>query len=147
MAHRDFRAEGAAPMKLLYITDVFPPHCGGSGWSVYFFARGLRELGHQVDIISLDGSPREYDGFEVRTFPLKRSHAPFFASWDREKRQLPLLAQKIKAAAGSYDLIHAHHKVSALGTAIAQPERWFATIRDYWPICICGRSLYRTGAV
>src|SRR5215204_1921909 len=88
---------GAASMRLLYITDVFPPHCGGSGWSVYFFARGLRELGHQVDIVALDGSPREYDGFEVRTFPLKRSLAPFFATWDREVRQLPQLAEKIKA--------------------------------------------------
>ena len=29
-------------MRLLIATDVFPPICGGSGWSAYELARGLR---------------------------------------------------------------------------------------------------------
>jgi len=29
-------------MKILIPTDAFPPICGGSGWSTYELARGLR---------------------------------------------------------------------------------------------------------
>src|SRR5438034_1138042 len=31
-------------MRILIATDVFPPRCGGSGWSAYYLARGGRRL-------------------------------------------------------------------------------------------------------
>lgn len=133
-------------MKILYVTDVFPPHCGGSGWSVYFFARGLRRRGHEVRIVTLDGLPREYDGFRVEALPLTRPRAPFLANWTRQ-RDLPRIASELRAAGADVDLAHAHHKLSAIALSKAQPARYFVTIRDYWPVCVCGRSVYRTGAL
>ena len=33
-------------MRILIATDAFPPTSGGSGWSTYELARGLRAAGH-----------------------------------------------------------------------------------------------------
>ena len=134
-------------MKILYVTDVFPPHCGGSGWSVYFFARGLRERGHEVKIVTLDGQPRDYDGFPVHAIALSRAHAPFVTNWMREERDLPRVAEELRTLSAGFDVVHAHHKLSAIAASLADLPRCFVTIRDYWPVCICGRSTYRTGAL
>jgi glycogen synthase len=132
-------------MNILYVTDVFPPHCGGSGWSVYFFARALRREGHNVQIFSLDGPPREYDGFKVQSVPLTKSETPFVGNWLRENRDLPKIATALKPFIQNAEISHAHHRFSAVALAQAQPSRFFVTIRDYWPICFCSRSIYRTG--
>jgi glycogen synthase len=112
---------------------------------VYFFAKALRDKGHEVKILSLDGTSRNYDGFEVEARPLSVSRFPFAGNWKREKEDLPVLADWLKKNSENYDLAHAHHKWSIVALGMAKPVRFFATIRDYWPICICGRSQYRTG--
>lgn len=132
-------------MNILYVTDVFPPHCGGSGWSVYFFARALRHGGHNVQIVSLDGSSREYDGFNVQSIPLTKSQTPFVGNWLRENRDLPKIAAALKPFIENSEISHAHHRFSAVALAQAEPSKFFVTIRDYWPICFCSRSIYRTG--
>ena len=38
-------------MRILIATDAFPPVCGGSGWSTYELAKGLRARGHDVTIV------------------------------------------------------------------------------------------------
>ncbi|HSE41643.1 MAG TPA: glycosyltransferase family 4 protein, partial [Acidobacteriota bacterium] len=131
--------------KILYITDVFPPHCGGSGWSVYFFARALRNQGFDVSIFSLDSSPREYDGFHVETIPLSQSKLPFVANYIRQNQDLPKISERLKQIAKDFDILHAHHRFSAVALAMSEPSKFFVTIRDYWPICFCTRSIYRTG--
>src|SRR5438477_8655299 len=105
-------------MRILYLTDVFPPECGGSGWSVYFFARGLRKLGHQVDILTLDGVPRVYDGFEVRAKPLPSGKRKLIDNWLRESRGLPIFAQTLAPEMPKYDIVHAHHKWSILAAGM-----------------------------
>ncbi len=35
-------------MRILLVTDAFPPVCGGSGWSTYELAKGLRARGHEL---------------------------------------------------------------------------------------------------
>jgi glycosyltransferase involved in cell wall biosynthesis len=130
---------------ILYVTDVFPPHCGGSGWSVYFFARALRAGGHTVQIFALDGPSRQYDGFNVHSIPLTKSETPFIGNWLRENRDLPKIAAALKPFIENSEILHAHHRFSAVALAQAEPSRFFVTIRDYWPICFCSRSIYRTG--
>jgi glycogen synthase len=130
---------------ILYVTDVFPPHCGGSGWSVYFFARALRGEGHNLQIFSLDGPQREYDGFNVQSIPLTKSGIPFIGNWLRENRDIPKIAAALKPFTEDAEILHAHHRFSAVALAQAEPSRFFVTIRDYWPICFCSRSIYRTG--
>lgn len=131
-------------MNILYVTDVFPPHCGGSGWSVYFFARALRGEGHNVQIVSLDGPSRTYDGFDVQSIPLSKSTTPFIGNWLRD-RDLPKIAASLKKFMQNAEIMHAHHRFSAVALAQAEPSQFFVTIRDYWPICFCSRSIYRTG--
>jgi glycogen synthase len=131
-------------MNIFYVTDVFPPHCGGSGWSVYFFARALRREDHNVQIFSLDGPSREYDGFKVQSIPLTKSQTPFIGNWVRENRDLPKIASLLKPFIENAEVSHAHHRFSAVALAQAEPARFFVTIRDYWPICFCSRSIYRT---
>ena len=43
-----FACPGSHLMHILVATDAFPPVCGGSGWSTYELARGLRARGHRV---------------------------------------------------------------------------------------------------
>ena len=60
-------------MRVLLATDAFPPVCGGSGWSTYELARGLRARGHDVLIVQPKPgtSPGvrtvEYDGLDRLT--------------------------------------------------------------------------------
>lgn len=47
-----------------------------------------------------------------------------------------LLAKEIKSQSKSADLIHAHHRRSALAlSGIKTSARTIATVRDYWPVC------------
>jgi glycosyltransferase involved in cell wall biosynthesis len=131
--------------KILYVTDVFPPHCGGSGWSVYFFARGLRNNGFDVKVVSLDDQPRVYEGFKVESLPLSRSKVPFLTNFIRENQDLPKISERLTALAGDFDILHGHHRFSSVALALSAPRKFFTTIRDYWPICFCSRSIYRTG--
>lgn len=39
------------PMHILLPSDVFPPVCGGAGWSAHALARALQERGHHVTAI------------------------------------------------------------------------------------------------
>jgi glycosyltransferase involved in cell wall biosynthesis len=100
-----------------------------------------------VRIVTLDGRPREYDDFLVTAMALSATRAPFVTNWMREERDLPRIAAELKAMSAGYDVVHAHHKASAIAASMAGLPRCFLTIRDYWPVCICGRSMYRTGAV
>ena len=71
-------------MRVLIVTDAFPPICGGSGWSTYELARGLRARGHELVIVrprvdsrtsAADRGARDadeaYDGFR----PCATGHA------------------------------------------------------------------------
>ena len=68
-------------MRILLATDVFPPRCGGSGWSTYHLARAMRERGHAVAVVraALDpraAAPYEYDGFRVEQIAVAVPPAP-----------------------------------------------------------------------
>ena len=41
----------AASRHVLLVTDAFPPVSGGSGWSTYELARGLRAHGDRVTVL------------------------------------------------------------------------------------------------
>ena len=58
-------------MRILIATDAFPPVSGGSGWSTFELARGLRARGHHLIVVKpYSGSaPKPYDGFDLIGFP------------------------------------------------------------------------------
>jgi glycosyltransferase involved in cell wall biosynthesis len=132
-------------MRLLLATDVFPPRCGGSGWSTYALARTLRARGHAVAIVraALDprrAAPYDYDGFRVEQVavavpgvPVLRNVAKNEVFWALGGRALAAAARRHQA-----DLIHGQHVMTIpaavrAGRALGLPV--VATVRDYWATC------------
>lgn len=133
-------------MKVLIPTDAFPPVCGGSGWSTYELARGLRGRGHDVTIVQ----PRpgetpgigeiEYDGFRVRHFGAAAPNIPYVRNYYKSERLTRSLAAYLQSVLREdrYDIVHPQHVMTTLaGIAAAKLARVpvVATVRDYWPVC------------
>lgn len=132
-------------MHILIVTDAFPPNCGGSGWSTYELARGLRALGHALWIVQprpgrSAHADREYDGFTIRERAARAPDIPYVRNYFKNERLWrhlePFLAQIIDEA--RIDVVHAQHVLSG-PPAIAAARRHrvpvVCTIRDYWPVC------------
>jgi glycosyltransferase involved in cell wall biosynthesis len=139
-------------MRILIATDAFPPVCGGSGWSTYELARGLRARGHEVCIVQAHAGPpvergRVYDGFRVRAIEQPAPSAPFVRNYFKNERLWARAAPELRAVAGETgaDLIHAQHVLTspaavAAGAALGVPV--VCTVRDYWPVCYWGTLIY-----
>jgi glycosyltransferase involved in cell wall biosynthesis len=139
-------------MRILIATDAFPPVCGGSGWSTYELARGLRERGHEVVVVQAHaGSPaehdRSYDGFRVRAIEQPAPRVPFAQNYFKNERLWSRVATALRtlALATRAELIHAQHVLTApaaveaargIGTPVV------CTVRDYWPLCYWGTLIH-----
>ena len=133
-------------MRLLIATDVFPPLCGGSGWSAYELARGLRARGHEVTIVRprFGGRPRddpgEFDGFRPIEFRALAPTVPFLRNLARNEWFYPRFAHWLEAVIREHriELVHAQHLLTAPASVIAARAEGVpvvCTIRDYWPLC------------
>jgi glycosyltransferase involved in cell wall biosynthesis len=133
-------------LRVLLTTDAFPPVCGGSGWSTFELARGLRARGHEVLVVQPrpGAAPgireRTYDGlciieagFPVPPVPFARNY------WKNERLWTQLSSSLDPIVAGArIDLVHAQHVLTALpsiGAAHRAGIPAVCTIRDYWPVC------------
>jgi glycosyltransferase involved in cell wall biosynthesis len=133
-------------MRVLLATDSFPPRCGGSGWSTYELARGLRTRGHDVIVVQpRPGEPRrqrerEYEGIRVIEAGFPAPPIPYVRNYFKNERLYPSLggiladvAQRQRA-----DIVHGQHVLTSL-PAIAAARRVgvpsVVTVRDYWPVC------------
>jgi glycogen(starch) synthase len=142
-------------LTILLATDVFPPRCGGSGWSTYHLARALRARGHRVIVArpreGLSGSQlAEYDSLPVHElgFSARGGSLPFVRGINRQERFWPRFARFLAdlARAEGVELIHGQHLISipaavAAGGRLGLPT--IATVRDYWPTCPIGTRLQR----
>ncbi|MGH9411601.1 MAG: glycosyltransferase, partial [Vicinamibacterales bacterium] len=133
-------------MKILIATDAFPPVCGGSGWSTYELARGLRARGHDVRIVqpapgAAGGvTDRDYDGFGVRRFGFAAPDVPFVRNYFKSERLTRSLAAFLASVIRSeqVDIVHAQHVMTTLPAIAAARTTGIpvvATARDYWPVC------------
>ena len=132
-------------MRILIATDSFPPACGGSGWSTWELARGLRSRGHEIRVVQprpgqRRHATREYDGFTIEEFASPAPRIPFVRNYYKNERLYPRLADRLRRliAAEPPDIIHAQHVLTippavAAGRAAGIPV--VATVRDYWPLC------------
>lgn len=144
---------GRVGLRVLLAADVFPPRCGGAGWSTYHLARALVCRGHEVRVVlpregKRGRAERTYGGIEVREFgylapplPLLRNLFRNEILWVHLGR---FLAQEVQK--GEYDLIHAQHSLTVpaavrAGRAVGVPV--IATVRDYWPLCYRATLLVR----
>jgi glycogen synthase len=132
-------------VRILLPTDAFPPNCGGSGWSTYELARGLRARGHEVVIVQprpgqMRNASREYDGFTVDEVEASAPPLPYVRNYFKNERLWHrlqhVLSDRIDRA--SVDLVHAQHvltTVPAIRAAHSRGVPVVATVRDYWPVC------------
>ena len=139
-------AEGAG-LWVLIPTDAFPPVCGGSGWSTYELARGLRARGHDVDDRAAAGPEphsgvreTEYDGFRIRQFGAPAPNLPYVRNYYKSEKLTQSLAAYLSSllAAERFDIVHAQHvmtTMAAIDAARAAGVPAVATVRDYWPVC------------
>jgi glycosyltransferase involved in cell wall biosynthesis len=131
-------------MRILIATDAFPPVSGGSGWSTYELARGLRAAGHDIVLVKpyseRDAVPADYDGFGVGGFPAFAPRVPFVRNFFRNER----LYQRLTAHLVNLiereriDLIHAQHVLTVPPSVMAARRMRIpsvCTIRDYWALC------------
>ena len=145
-------------MRVLIATDAFPPMCGGSGWSTYELARGLRARGHDLLIVrpragaSRSGTPpgdrgEEYDGFRPIEFPVWAPPIPFVRNYFKNERLYGRLASFLVDVIRTrrIEIVHAQHLLSGPASiAAARVARVpvVCTVRDYWPVCYWSDLIY-----
>jgi glycosyltransferase involved in cell wall biosynthesis len=137
-------------MNVLLATDAFPPVCGGSGWSTYELARGLRRRGHGV----LIAQPRtgatkgeqarvtesSYDDFRILQFHAPAPNLPYVRNYFKNERLYAQLTEFLGAviAAEKIDIAHGQHVMTGIPSIRAARRAGIpsvCTVRDYWPVC------------
>jgi glycosyltransferase involved in cell wall biosynthesis len=137
-----------APARVLLATDAFPPVAGGSGWSTYELARGLRARGHHVVVLrprpgtaaGLRVVPAAFDGSDVHELGGPSPPIPFVRNYVKNERLAPRVAAVVRelVARERIDVVHGQHLLSipgAIAGGHAAGVAVVATIRDYWPVC------------
>lgn len=133
-------------MRLLLVTDAFPPVCGGSGWSTFELARGLRARAHDVLVVQpRPGTPagvreRTYEGLRVLEFGAPAPDLPYVRNYFKSERLYDRLGRFLHATIGreQIDVVHGQHVmtcVPSVRAARAASIPAVCTVRDYWPVC------------
>jgi glycosyltransferase involved in cell wall biosynthesis len=133
-------------LRILLVTDSFPPLCGGSGWSTWELARGLIARGHHVEIVKVDARSRSgvfertYEGIRVTQFCRHATDVPVVRNFVKNERLWADLAGYLgtRLDSGRFDIVHGQHVMStvpSIRAAQAAGVPVVATIRDYWPVC------------
>ena len=74
-------------MTILMLSEYFPPYdFGGSEWSVFYLAKGLKKMGYKAIILTPNYGNKKYEdksGFKIIRFPFykklkKNQLAPFW---------------------------------------------------------------------
>lgn len=142
-------------MNILLPTDAFPPVCGGSGWSTYELARGLRSRGHAVTLVQpRPGTPSGvrdtvYDGLRVLEFGAAAPPVPYVRNYFKNERLYaaltPLLADIIVSE--HIDIVHGQHVMTCVPSVEAARRSSIpsvCTLRDYWPVCYWSDLIHTT---
>ena len=132
-------------MRVLLVTDSFPPNCGGSGWSTFELARGLVGRGHAVAIVqprpgTRGARRRTYDGLTVDEVGAPAPNVPLVRNYFKNERLWASLARVLadRLREAPVDVVHAQHVLTTLPAIAAAREAKVpvvATVRDYWPVC------------
>jgi glycogen synthase len=132
-------------VRILLVTDSFPPDCGGSGWSTFELARGLLARGQAVDIVqcrpgATDRRHRIYEGLDVDDIGVPAPPVPYVRNYFKNERLWRVLDADLVARlrTAAYDVIHAQHVMTTVPSVRAGRRAGVpvvATVRDYWPVC------------
>lgn len=148
-------------MQILLPTDVFPPRCGGAGWSAHTLAHTLLAQGHMVSAIApmqneIGIRREETLGVPCLRYGYHTLPFPFVKNYTRYERLWPQLAniiveESIRLCDGMGQLetppayfsantqsliIHAQHVQTAPPAILAARKLsvpTVVTVRDHWP--------------
>lgn len=134
------------PLRVLLVTDSFPPNAGGSGWSTYELGRQLRLRGHHVSVVhavpgATSGISRtSYDDLLVTRVEASVPNVPVLRNVLKNEVLWATLEDVIRHEADRVrpDILHAQHVMSTVPTVRAGHRVMLpvvATVRDYWPVC------------
>ncbi|HUF47113.1 MAG TPA: glycosyltransferase family 4 protein [Vicinamibacterales bacterium] len=136
----------STPLRVLIVTDAFPPVCGGSGWSTWELVGGLLGRGHHVDVVKIEaGDPtgvttEVYEQVRVTVFRQKAPALPVARNLVKNERTWARAARFLddRLSQSPVDIVHAQHVMSttpAIRAAARTRTPVVATVRDYWPVC------------
>lgn len=113
-------------MKVLMVTELFPPHAAGGGWSTYYLAKALhQEPGIDLDVLVVNQDEVKTDvpveNISVRRFPNEVAYYQLY--------------QELKERAPEYDIIQGQHSLTVPPLAFIKDTPTIGVIRDHWPIC------------
>ncbi len=120
-------------MKVVLVSEVYPPRAGGAGWSTRALALGLRATGHEVSILTTSPGPADDGGVPVRRLVVHgRKRFTFPRAFARNLGGL------------DHEVVHAQHSLSALGCLAGDhTSRVAVTVRDHWPVCFWSTRISR----
>lgn len=133
-------------MNILLATDAFPPVCGGSGWSTFELARGLRDRGHAVVVVQPRPGRAEgvrqtaYDGLRVLEFGALAPDVPYVRNYFKNERLYGKLRVFLTSVISTerIDVVHGQHVLTCIPSIAAAHRAGIpsvCTVRDYWPVC------------
>ena len=142
-------------MRILLATDAFPPVCGGSGWSTYELARGLRARGHTVTIVQpRPHTPRgvretAYDGLRVLEVGAPAPPIPYVRNYFKNEKLYADLAGFLTRliAREAIELVHGQHVMTCVPSITAARRSSIpsvCTLRDFWPVCYWSDLIHTT---
>jgi glycosyltransferase involved in cell wall biosynthesis len=131
------------PRQIIMPSDVFPPKCGGAGWSAHALALALQQRGEHVTAVV----PRpnqttmfyKHEVLDIETIDVAEPQIPlpFLQTYLRQQLLIPRLRTAIQRAIidPAHTIIHAQHLLAAQA---AMPLRRLGakvvvTVRDHWP--------------
>jgi glycosyltransferase involved in cell wall biosynthesis len=144
----------SSPLRVLIVTDSFPPICGGSGWSTWELTRGLVGRGHHVEVVKVDTRARGrgafdriHEGVRVTDYQRPATDLPFVRNVVKNERLWRELADYLgsRLSETPFDVVHGQHVMSTVPAIIAGDAAntpVVATVRDYWPVCYWSDLIY-----
>ena len=143
-------ASASPPWRVCLVTDVYPPVCGGSGWSTHALARVLLARGHQVSVVLIDPSlvdvvTRTHEGVDVTHVGVRSGRRSLRARLGTRDYAYDILVRFLDTylSENPSDVVHAQHLQSGPPSVAAGHAHGLATVvtvRDYWPVCLHGTS-------
>lgn len=133
------------------MTDVYPPDCGGSGWSTHALALALADVGHRVEVIAVDPQGRwptrrvfeDVRITEVGVRAARRNPVRRLGARDYAHAALRSYLEDRLDREPEVDLVHGQHLHGgppAVEAARSRGRAAVVTLRDYWPVCLHGTS-------
>lgn len=147
----------STPLRVLIVTDSFPPVCGGSGWSTFELSRGLVARGHHVEVVKIETTASDapasttYEGVPVTIFRHPAPTTPVIRNVAKNERLWSALDEWLTDRFSRFapDIVHAQHVMSTVPAIRAAHRAGLpvvATVRDYWPVCYWSDLIYDPAA-